>query len=758
MSSVPPFQTYKRGPKGNPGGPGPIGPAGPPASLPADLGNVLLTSGTVVTTFAQLQTALALGAKRITVGANIVITANVTIPYECVLTLHPFKFIQGGAHSITWYGYLAPIRSQVFQGFTAGQVQGPFGEGTAVPEWWGLLGSNVEDGEHDLAINCAIGASILAVASINVSLSARTYWIKRPLDLRGTRSRIIGASASATQIWAQRNFTPDSWENSTVFAQVLPNMTTPFTAVANEGGTKIRVTTSAGGTTELYAGQKVTLTGSLLVPAYNGTWFVDSVVDHQTVILVCTFAGTSTGTLSPITLDSVMETGENSATSLIWIGSEDPMGGRSFFSGVEKVGVVGYYAVRKWPLKRVHAISWDGWVEEDSFVRNVNIQGFSGFGIGGESPSGVSTVNGLTVENFHIASGTRRGCLAVYAPQHANCLAFREGTINLGVYQEETRAGVVNATAMVAGTKYQIKTAGTTNFVAVGAANNNVGTEFTATGVGTGTGTVLPAYILEWPQFGCYLAGAHTQLDGIHVEGVGNAFHIYATGGGCGVTLNNCDHNHLCDRKMVYTYDAENRERGLPDLAQQMAEDNLGGRQAFLFHHACGISIGRHANEVSAASAYDVNATILEYRCTGSGQYLLRDWVYGVDFTGYEGRFPNALGRAISFYTRGIPYGVGVKTAFTSAASHAAGAKTNLTVASSAGFLAGATAWVLPRGTSEDYDYENAFTIDSIPDATHIVINKAWTDTAYGHVLKQGAFYNRDAPAADRTYFIGPIW
>ena len=49
----------------------------------------------------------------------------------------------------------------------------------------------------------------------------------------------------------------------------------------------------------------------------------------------------------------------------------------------------------------------------------------------------------------------------------------------------------VNATAMVNPKVYEINVPGNTNFTLVGAANNNVGTRFTATGAGTGTGTVV---------------------------------------------------------------------------------------------------------------------------------------------------------------------------------------------------------------------------------------------------------------------------
>lgn len=59
---------------------------------------------------------------------------------------------------------------------------------------------------------------------------------------------------------------------------------------------------------------------------------------------------------------------------------------------------------------------------------------------------------------------------------------------------EVIEAGTVASGSFGIGDHYQIKTVGTTDFTAVGAANNNIGTQFIATGVGTGTGD---AYELE---------------------------------------------------------------------------------------------------------------------------------------------------------------------------------------------------------------------------------------------------------------------
>jgi len=63
---------------------------------------------------------------------------------------------------------------------------------------------------------------------------------------------------------------------------------------------------------------------------------------------------------------------------------------------------------------------------------------------------------------------------------------------SIGTYASSTTA----STAIVAGNYYKIASAGNTSFTGIGAANNNVGTIFLATGAGSGTGT---AYIENIP-------------------------------------------------------------------------------------------------------------------------------------------------------------------------------------------------------------------------------------------------------------------
>ena len=54
------------------------------------------------------------------------------------------------------------------------------------------------------------------------------------------------------------------------------------------------------------------------------------------------------------------------------------------------------------------------------------------------------------------------------------------------------------AAEIQAGRDYTIVSAGTTNFTLIGAANNNPGTKFTATGPGTGTGTVAGPFLIDF--------------------------------------------------------------------------------------------------------------------------------------------------------------------------------------------------------------------------------------------------------------------
>jgi len=67
--------------------------------------------------------------------------------------------------------------------------------------------------------------------------------------------------------------------------------------------------------------------------------------------------------------------------------------------------------------------------------------------------------------------------------------ALRSTYLSMTGSHIDARDPVVNATAIVSGQTYTIKTVGTTNYTTIGSPNNTVGTTFVATGTGSGTGT-----------------------------------------------------------------------------------------------------------------------------------------------------------------------------------------------------------------------------------------------------------------------------
>ena len=108
----------------------------------------------------------------------------------------------------------------------------------------------------------------------------------------------------------------------------------------------------------------------------------------------------------------------------------------------------------------------------------------------------------------HLRSGTANkrpipdvmasGQLAVNTNEASPGLFFKDsngdlvkvGPVHIGTTAPNSSPASTDATALVTGTTYQILTVGTTDFTLIGASSNTVGVIFTATGAGTGTGTV----------------------------------------------------------------------------------------------------------------------------------------------------------------------------------------------------------------------------------------------------------------------------
>lgn len=135
-------------------------------------------------------------------------TGQVVVPQTKTVVPGRHKIYQEGDGTIRWYGGLRADRQQVFSGFTRGQIKGTFGGAPVLPEWWGLTA-----GEHDVAINCAIGASPVAevAASIEVSLAPGIYNLAAPLDLTDSYAGLRGAGMRRTFLVLGDDWTPPDW-------------------------------------------------------------------------------------------------------------------------------------------------------------------------------------------------------------------------------------------------------------------------------------------------------------------------------------------------------------------------------------------------------------------------------------------------------------------------------------------------------------------------------------------------------------------
>jgi hypothetical protein len=186
----------------------------------ADLEEEVGAISTAVWTFADLQTAITNEQALVEFYAHITPTAAITIPVGMHIDFRGFTLVDGG-YSVTFYGTTNMDRGQKFSGFTAGDIKGTFGHGIIYPEWWGLAGSDINDGQHDLAINAAIQAIPISTLGVGctVLLGAGFYYVSAPLDLSDKYGTLEGAGPKQTEIWATTAWTA-TWKDTALWASV----------------------------------------------------------------------------------------------------------------------------------------------------------------------------------------------------------------------------------------------------------------------------------------------------------------------------------------------------------------------------------------------------------------------------------------------------------------------------------------------------------------------------------------------------------
>ena len=93
--------------------------------------------------------------------------------------------------------------------------------------------------------------------------------------------------------------------------------------------------------------------------------------------------------------------------------------------------------------------------------------------------------------------------------------------IEFGHYEIAALSATINAGQFVVDTEYTIVSPGTTNWIAIGAVDNNTNTKFTATGAGSGDGTATTSNIFKAGQVTLTSNNAYTKIDGTSISKIG---------------------------------------------------------------------------------------------------------------------------------------------------------------------------------------------------------------------------------------------
>lgn len=143
-------------------------------------------------------------------------------------------------------------------------------------------------------------------------------------------------------------------------------------------------------------------------------------------------------------------------------------------------------------------------------------------------PSGAYMVSRpIVVQPYTKILGSGEGGTTILQPAGATFNTIENVGYKIWRQAGEDKQGlgnIVNAGSFVVNETYKIESSGNTNFTLVGAANNNVGTQFVATGAGSGSGTakiVVPTSQM-WYFFGGF--DQFSRIEGIQLYGHDESF------------------------------------------------------------------------------------------------------------------------------------------------------------------------------------------------------------------------------------------
>ena len=746
-----------------------------------------------ITTFAELQAAVASSAQqRLHLYSDITLTADITIPSNITIFFRNKKFISSG-FALQFNGNIDAKRTQIFQGFEAGDIYGNFSTNEVFPEWWGLVGSTALDGQHDLAINAAIrtygprgtltvslaeaGADPATETKLTVTsiYSPATYYIEV-----GIRIRVEATSLGDTEY--------DGWW--TVSA------VTSTTVTIKKAWTGNTMTGSAYFTIRGGNGNRVSLAA--------GTYYINSTLDARDAYCQLVGAGSGCTSLvtttnwtpsewfsgafyvwqqlntdpnySPLGWDAGMTTDDTSHAYVVMFGSSSSGGGADFRAGMSGLAITAYNASTKWPIRRISILGGNGWAEENHIFRDLTLSWFTGFGIGWWSSGSINTLNGPLCESIWINKAMRRGSIPIYSSSSSGVVSFNSLTIDCSLQKSQTSAWATDDTALggtVAGTGNGTFTADVSNVITTSVAHGlkvgdevrfattttlpaglTVGTryyvltvpgDYTMTVAATPDGAEINitdtgsgphwwiGYLLDYPIFGCYVTGSHTSISNIHIEGCIKGIWVWGSDAASTVTITNADGYALMDANMAYAFDPA--RVGGPETVSRSADGTC-------FKYSALVGIGSQFGQSGEAENFNSDVSIVGLRCVGYVKYRLQDYSNGLEISSYgSGQYPqNATGTVIKYHRWQRYPAHTVTSTITTAATDANG--TLLTVASSTGVSPGDTIYIASSSNQDtDYDYAFGWEVHSVPSGTQIVIIKTWETDAE----MTGTFWKKSA-------------
>ncbi len=303
----------------------------------------------------------------------------------------------------------------------------------------------------------------------------------------------------------------------------------------------------------------------------------------------------------------------------VWIGNSTS-GTQTFRTGVRGVTINCYYAAVAHPTKRISGVSSKGWVEENSFVRDVSVTLFTGVGIGFPVHTDYvssAVINGLSIRDIWITQGMKRDSYPMLFTHNNVRTSVADVTIDCSLARANSAGAIVP-----------------------------------------------PAFVMDWPRYGIVAKGTHLDIRNIHIEGTQIGVYIEQSDGVSNVTVDNLDVNHLMRGDMVYYTESvagyTTAVMPPPTLASQIIAypADANRTRPFLSQYSAAVMVSTTpiVNPIDGLNTKD-SCNLRNIVAIGQCDYLVRDCVYGTHSSAFgQGQFPATATGCVKSYVRNNSY------------------------------------------------------------------------------------------------------